>query len=137
MMKMDDYKSQTLAQLSQAKKRLVYSYNKVKAFNLDRIEDEAVLEPLESFSSRFARFSDIAISKYFRLRAIEKDPAFKGSAVDLIHFAEASRLIESAKTWIRIRKLRNRASHEYASDDYKELYKELISLCSILLKVNF
>ena len=136
-MRMNDHRSQILVQLFQAKKRLAYSYNKVKAFNLDDIENEAVLEPLESFSSRFARFSDIAISKYFRFCAIEKDPAFKGSTIDLIHFAEANGLIESAKTWIRIRKLRNRASHEYASDDYKELYKELITLCPILLKVNF
>lgn len=134
---MDDHRSQILTQLSKAKKRLVYSYNKVKNFNLDHIEDESILEPLESFSSRFARFSDIVISKYFRLCAIEKDPAFKGSAIDLIHFAEASGLIISAEAWIRIRKLRNRASHEYATDDYKALYGELIMLCPTLLKVNF
>ena len=134
---MDDHRSQILTQLSKAKKRLSYSYNKVKGFNLDHIEDEDILEPLESFSSRFARFSDIVISKYFRFCAIEKDPAFKGSTIDLIHFAEASGLITSAETWIRIRKLRNRASHEYASDNYKELYRELITLCPSLLKVKF
>lgn len=134
---MNDYKSQILTQLSQAKKRLVYSYNKVKDFNLNHIEDEAILEPLESFSSRFARFSDIVISKYFRFCAIQKDPAFRGSTIDLINFAEAIELIDSAKTWIRIRTLRNRAAHEYAFDDYKELYGELISLCPALLKVKF
>ena len=134
---MDDYKAQILNYLSQAKKRLAYSYNKVKDFDLNNIEDENTLGPLESFSSRFARFSDIAISKYFRFCAKEKDPAFRGSVIDTIHFAEAAELIRSAQVWIRIRQLRNRAAHEYALDDYKELYKELISLCPALLDVKF
>ena len=122
-----DLKNSILADLARAKKRLEYSYKKVLSMNIDQIleEDDEALEVLESFSGRFGRFSDILLNKYFRLLAKERDPAFKGSAIDLINLAEKEGWIESATTWTRIRQLRNLAVYEYEAQDYQDFYKEL------------
>lgn len=131
-------KEKILTDLKKSKRHLEYSFEKVKKINLKTLDefDEESLETLESFSSRFARFSDLLVAKYFRLLALEKDPAFRGSMIDLINLAEKHSWIGSAKTWRRIRELRNVAAHEYAAEDYKALYAELIGLCPELLKVD-
>jgi len=122
-------------QLQKAKGHLQYSYRKVRAMPLAKELTEEQLETLESFSSRSARFSDLIVSKYFRVLALEKDPAFRGSVIDLLNMAEKFGWISDAGTWIRIRELRNVAAHEYAIDDYKSLYAELIGLAPQLLNV--
>ena len=78
---------------------------------------EEELEVLESFSSRFARYSDLILSRYLRFLAREKDPAFRGSAIDIINLGEKFGWIKDAAAWRRIRELRNLAAHEYESED--------------------
>ena len=131
-----ELKSEIVGQLKKTKSHLEYSFSKVKNFDLSNELTEEQLESLESFSSRFARYSDILVSKYFRLLAIEKDPAFRGSVIDLLNLAEKYGWIASSQTWIRIRELRNLAAHEYVVKDYKALYKELIRLTPHLLEVK-
>ncbi|MFK8137884.1 MAG: HepT-like ribonuclease domain-containing protein [Bdellovibrionales bacterium] len=131
-----DLKDSIRQDLIKSRGHFEYSYNKVIKFNLEDDFTEEELETLESFSSRFARFSDILIAKYFRFLAREADPAFKGSLIDLLNLAEKNSWIESATTWRRIRELRNVAAHEYSSSDYRRLYSELVSLAPTLLAVN-
>ena len=128
-------KAKLISDLERCRQRLAYSYNKVSAMDLPLVGegDDESLETLESFSSRFARFSDLVISRYLRICAIEVDPAFRGTVIDLLNFSEKMNWIESATTWRRIRELRNVAAHEYTADDYMKLYKELIHLCPHLL----
>lgn len=130
-------KAQAIESLKKARNHLAYSFNKVQKIALNRELKEEELESLESFSSRFARFSDMLISKHLRLLALEKDPAFRGSVIDLLNQAEKFGWIDSAETWKRIRQLRNVAAHEYEAEDYKKLYQELISLTPRLLDVRF
>ncbi|MBI4403727.1 MAG: DUF86 domain-containing protein [Deltaproteobacteria bacterium] len=129
-------KSQITEELSLARKHLDYSYNRVVKILFDRELDEEQLEKLESFSSRFARFSEIAISKYFRVLVLERDPAFRGSIIDLLNHAEKHGWISSKDQWLRIRELRNVAAHEYSAADYKKLYQELIRLTPVLLQLS-
>jgi hypothetical protein len=126
----------TLIDLSKARQHLSYSYNKVRHFNFETEWSESELEVLESFSSRFARYSDLIVSRFLVLSARKKDPAFRGSAIDLLNLAEKFGWISSAIEWRRIRELRNVAAHEYSADDYKSLYKELVKLCPLLLEFN-
>ena len=132
---MSDLKQKTESDLQRARQHLVYSFNKVSNITLSPMLSEEQLETLESFSSRFARFSDILISRYFRTLLLEKDPAFRGSVIDLINQAEKFSWIRSAVTWRRIRELRNVAAHEYTAEDYMKLYEELIRLTPELLSV--
>lgn len=132
-----DLKSQVMKSLLQAKSHLEYSFKKVQKIPLSSENlTEEQLETLESFSSRFARLSDMIISKYFRLLLKEKDPAYRGSVLDILNQAEKYGWIEDAKIWKRIRELRNVAAHEYEASNYKQLYTELIQLTPHLLKVS-
>jgi len=135
-MKSPALKNKIVTQLVKAKAHLVYSYAKVTKLQLTQDADEEALETLESFSIRFARYSDLIISRYLRLLILEKDPAFKGSVIDLLNSAEKLGWIDSSATWFRIRELRNSAAHEYLLEDYLVIYTELIKLTPHLLKVK-
>ena len=131
-------KTQLIEHFTNARQHFSYSYSKVKDLDLTQLDnkDEELLETLESFSSRFARLSDLVVSKYLRMKAIEADPGFRGTVIDLLNLAEKFHWIDSAREWRRIRELRNIAAHEYAAEDYRKLYQELISLAPTLLKVD-
>ena len=125
------------ADLAKSRAHFQYSFNKVVQYSFEQEFDEESLETLESFASRFARFSDIIVAKYFRYQARQLDPAFNGSVIDLLNLAEKQAWIDSSQTWKRIRELRNMAAHEYSAMDYRLLYKELVELAPELLKVSF
>ena len=110
-------KEKLLEDLRASRRHLEYSYNKACLLALDRDLSEEELEVLESFSSRFARYSDLILSRYLRFLAREKDPAFRGSAIDIINLGEKFGWIKDAAVWRRIRELRNLAAHEYESED--------------------
>jgi uncharacterized protein YutE (UPF0331/DUF86 family) len=134
-----ELKNKIKQDLKKSQAHLDYSFAKVQKINLDELseQDNETLETLESFSSRFARFSDLVISRYLRFLATENDPAFRGTLIDLLHLAEKHGWIDSAQSWRRIRELRNIAAHEYSTEDYRKLYKELVQLCSHLLRFQF
>jgi len=129
-------KEQIRKDLSAAIKHLKYSFEKIQRLDLlgKSSWNEEELETLESFSSRFARVADIFISKFLRFRLSEEDPGFRGSLIDSLNMAEKAGLIEDAKTWMRVRSLRNVAAHDYAADDLLKLYQELFTLTPTLLK---
>ncbi|MBP9680756.1 MAG: hypothetical protein KBD76_05090 [Bacteriovorax sp.] len=132
-------KPQISNQLKKSKKHFNYSFNKIITYDLSKGLDslnEEELESLESFVSRFARISDIVIQKYFRILAMEKDPAYQGSVVDLLNFAEKWNWIQSAADWIRIRELRNLIAHEYSMDDFVSLYEDLKTLTPVILAIS-
>ncbi len=131
---MTDLKKKLQDDLASSRKHLDYSYAKVQAMSLEGPLSEEELETLESFSSRFARHSDLIVSKYLRMLAREKDPAFRGSAIDVINLGEKYGWISDAAAWRRIRELRNVAAHEYEAEDVRELYKELVRLAPHLLR---
>lgn len=116
-------------------KHLEYSFKKVQAFDLTRSDwCEEELEVLESFSSRFVRCSDLVISRLLRSLALKADPAFRGTLIDLLNLSEKQGWISSARTWYRIRELRNVAAHEYSSEDFNKLMSELIQLTPVILE---
>mgnify|MGYP001562907376 CR=1 FL=1 len=132
-----DLKIQIQTALKKSISHLQTSLLKVRKIDLDKAGElsEQDLEVLESFSSRFARSSDIAVSKYFRLLALEGDPGFRGTVIDLLNLAEKYSWISSAKTWQRIREIRNIAAHDYAEDELRLLYKEIVTLAPAVIEV--
>lgn len=117
---------------------LDFSYKKVGRLKLLEKANwaEEDLEVLESFSSRFARASDLYLSQYLRTLVLQKDPGFRGTFIDLLNLAEKSDLIDSASTWFRMRALRNIAAHDYFSSNLKDLYQEVYLLTPLVLGVS-
>lgn len=122
--------------LSNALRHFKYSHAKVSKIDFAADWDEETLETLESFSSRFARLSDLFIARFLRLKLQQSDPAFRGSLIDSLNLGEKLGFLDSARNWARIRELRNIAAHEYSTDDYRRLYAELLRLSPHLLKVE-
>lgn len=113
-----------------------YTHAKVQRIDLAAEWDEETLETLESFSSRFARLSDLFIARYLRLKLRQSDPGYRGSLIDSLNLGEKLGLLDSARDWARIRELRNIAAHEYSADDYRRLYAELLRLSPYLLEIE-
>ena len=131
-------KNSTQEALLKALKHLEYSYQKVLKGELVKKASwtEEELETLESFSSRFARSSDIFLSKYLRILALESDPGFRGTFIDMLNLAEKMNWIYSAKQWARIRELRNVAAHEYAQEELQTLFQEIVRLTPLVLSIH-
>ncbi len=66
--------------LCKALEHLDYSYHKIQQLpdTLADMDDE-IMETWESFSSRFARVSDVFVMQYLRSKVAIEEPGFKGS----------------------------------------------------------
>ncbi len=107
---------------------LSYSIQKVSklpTFN-SKENDAELLESWESLAARFARVSDIFMSKFIRTRVLSADPAFRGELRDFIDQGEKIGLISSADKWMEIRELRNKIAHEYTQESLAELFADLL-----------
>ena len=77
--------------------------------------DPVLTERLDAFVSRFGRLQDTVGDKLLPalLLALAETP---GPAIDNLDKAEKFGFIESADTWLEMRKLRNQMVHEYIED---------------------
>ncbi len=115
---------------------LEHSWQKIKdkkipdlsAKNLD------ILETWEAFTARFARTTDIFLTKYIRLLILDLDPGFRGEIRDYLDKAEKVDLISSADQWMKVRELRNHIAHEYSKADLEKTFKNVISLVPFVLQ---
>ncbi len=130
---LEEYKRHLLKAIS----HLEYSYQKVQQLNTEvaklNLEE---LETWESFSSRFARTSDIFLNKYMRTYLQILDPAFKGSLLDALNESEKQGLIENAETWYRIRELRNREAHEYTEEALSLFFADVRTMTPNILNLK-
>ncbi len=114
---------------------LNHSWNKVKTMSLPQVETKNLddFEPWEALTSRFARCTDIFLSKYIRLEILELDPGFRGEMRDYLDKAEKAGLVSSADKWMSIRELRNKIAHEYTKEDIIVTLKDVLSLTSFVI----
>ena len=103
---------------------------------LSEKEKNVIVQAIKELDEPVCPISDLIIARYFRLLVLEKDPAFRGSLIDLLNQAEKQGWISSREVWLRIRELRNLAAHDYEAENYQALYEELIRLTPELLKVS-
>lgn len=134
---MSDLGAQKLVQqekLKKALKHLDYSYKKITHLPVDVEKlDEETLETWESFAARFARASDIFLSRYVRTLVLLEDPGFSGTMRDFLNMAEKKGFVENAKEWLVIRELRNITAHEYSDKDMGAFFIRLKDKCPMLL----
>lgn len=120
-----------------ALKHLEYSFKKVRSWDFNRTDwSEEELEALEGFSSRFARSTDLIVSRLFRSMILKIDPAYRGVLIDTLNMAEKQGWIQSARIWFRIRELRNVAAHDYTTDELNKLLVELIQLTPTVFEIK-
>ncbi len=137
---MNDLAAQKLIQqekLKKALKHLDYSFKKIAKLPVDVEKlDEETLETWESFAARFARASDIFLSRYIRTLVLLEDPGFSGTMRDFLNVAEKKGFVDSAKEWLIIRELRNITAHEYSDKDMAAFFMTLRDKCPKLLDIS-
>jgi len=131
-----EYAIEIIEMLTKSAGRLKYSYSKVQQIDLDK-EDftEEELETIESLCSRFARISDILLQKAFRFLDIYEFDGYDFPVPKRITLAERRKLIPSTETFKYIRELRNEVAHNYATDYYIELFKEIFKYTPTLFEI--
>ena len=128
-----DHKNALLKSLSYLK----YSYQKVQPLSMQlKDADPELLEAWEGFVARFARVTDIFVMKYLRIRILLDSPDFRGTLRDLLNQAEKMNLIEDARQWMRIRDLRNQATHEYSEKELEPYLQEIKDLTPAVLAIE-
>lgn len=135
-----DYKKIRLEQEDKLKKalgHLKYTYAKIQSLPDDcELMNEEELETWESFAARFARVSDIFITRYLRTRILEEDPGFTGTIRDFLLKAEKMRLIDDTNEWLAIRELRNLAAHEYVEKGLTRFFRALKASAPSLFSIE-
>lgn len=123
--------------LEKSLNHLEFSYKKIQNLSedVDAMDDET-MEVWESFSSRFARSSDIFLNRYLRTVLLLQDPAYEGSLRDSLNKAEKIGLINGIEPWLEIRELRNAAVHDYNSTTLTKIYQRLKGLTPLLLDLK-
>lgn len=94
------------------------------------------LELWDSFAVRFARSSDIFLSKFIIALVKRDDPAFDGGFRDQLQRAEKLGVLEDIPYWLEIRQLRNVTVHEYSDEDLQEIFKKLVLYTPSLLELE-
>ncbi len=123
-----------LENLNQAADHLQFSVKRTEKIIQRESWTLEELERLESFSSRFARLSDLLTQKIMRL-IDELELISGGTLLDRIHRAEKRNWIDSSSDLIQIRELRNLIAHEYAADKMAEIYRAVATLTPVLLAI--
>lgn len=113
---------------------LEYSYNRTLNMPLNPTQmSDSELEAWDSFASRFARSSDIFLSKYIRAYILSDDPAFDGGFRDQLNRAEKLGIIDNVEIWMEIRELRNATVHEYSDQDLEKIFQKFRMYAPLLL----
>jgi hypothetical protein len=115
---------------------LEYSWQKIRDKKIPDLNKKNLdaLETWEAFTSRFARTTDIFLSKYIRLLILDLDPGFRGEIRDYLDKAEKANFISNADQWMKVRELRNHIAHEYSKADLENTFKNVISLVPFVLQ---
>ncbi|MBC7420572.1 MAG: nucleotidyltransferase substrate binding protein [Bdellovibrio sp.] len=115
---------------------LEHSWMKLKNQPIPHLEkkDLEALEPWEALTARFARTTDIFLSKYIRFLILNLDPGFRGEIRDYLDKAEKAQFIVDADQWMKIRELRNKISHEYSKVDLEKTLKDVVHFTPFVLK---
>lgn len=118
-------------------KHLEYSYKKVDKLttNIDTLSSED-LETWEGLVARFARVSDIYLSRYIRAKVLHDDPGFRGTFRDFLNQAEKMNLIKDVKMWLEIRELRNTSVHEYSKKKIPLILQQVKDLSPVLIALK-
>lgn len=93
------------------------------------------MEAWDGFAARFARTSDIFLSKYVRAAILNDDPAFEGGFVDQLHRAEKLGILQDVALWMEIRELRNATVHEYSDSDLERIYEKFRKYTPLLMEL--
>ncbi len=118
-------------------KYLEFSYNRTLSMPVNPSQmNDSELEAWDSYAARFARTSDIFLSKYIKSFLLMDDPVFEGGFHDQLNRAEKLGLIENVEVWMEIRELRNATVHEYSDQDLEKIFEKFRKHTPLLMALT-
>jgi hypothetical protein len=116
---------------------LDYTFQRVSKMPIDPAQmTDGEKESWDGFVTRFARSSNLFLSKFIRAYVRLDDPAFDGSFRDQLNRAEKLGLIDSIDPWLEIRELRNVLVHEYSDSDLRKIFEKMIRFTPLVLELE-
>lgn len=116
-----EYLQQNFEQADEAAQQLTNSVERCKDFISANNYSENQLIELEALTFRFARMSDLFTQKVLKtIDAIEGTTP--GTVRDRLLQAEKKKIVESADTFMEIRKVRNQIAHEYEMNALNDIF---------------
>ena len=132
-------------------KRMTFAKSKVGNFiplNRDNyyLMDEETIGFLDQYIFRFSKLQDSMGSRLFplTLEALA-EPVANMAFIDMLNRLEKLEILDSALSWVQLRKVRNEIAHEYPSSlierieginhlfDMLEMLAQIIERCQIIL----
>ena len=121
-MKPPDWLKQSMAELTEARRHLNYSFEQVAALPATLTDaNEANLESVEAFTSRFARCVDLLTNKVLR-SLDEAELRTRGTLLDVINRAEQRGFVGRAADLREMKEIRNMIAHDYAAEKAGEIF---------------
>ena len=80
------------------------------------------MEPYDALASRFERFVDIAVNRFFRSVEWEMKREASETIRDRLLLMEKSGLISSTEIWLEMRDFRNRIAHDYLPEQLVSIF---------------
>jgi len=116
---------------------LEYTFERVKNLktNPGQLSGDE-LERWDGMATRFARASDLFLSKYIKAAVLKDDPAFDGAFRDFLNRAEKLKIIDETASWLEIRNLRNVAVHEYSEGDLEKILIKFLHYTPMILELR-
>lgn len=110
-----------LGNLESSVRWLTRSYTRCKAIGLKTAYSEVEFDAFENLTSRFARTTDLIVSKVLRtIDAVELLDT--GSVIDSANRAEKRGIIDSVSGLRKLKDLRNEIDHEYEAEDLQGVF---------------
>lgn len=122
-----------LLSASKSVKLLQDSYDKCQKIGLKSVYSSQDLESFEALTARFSRLSDLLLQKIFRLMDT-LELINDGTLLDRVNRAEKRGILGSAKEFTQMRLLRNLIVHEYETDEYTHIFKDVLKFTPFLLE---
>lgn len=97
---------------------------------------ENIIPVIDQFVYRFTKLQDTIGSRLFNiiLLLLAEDPK-KMSFIDILNRLEQLNIIDSKESWLKLRNLRNLASHEYNDEENTDILNQLFNNSIIIQEV--
>ncbi|MES2615077.1 MAG: hypothetical protein V4591_06665 [Bdellovibrionota bacterium] len=131
----EDFLKETLVLLKKACILLDVSFKKIEGYSVKENYSAFEIEMIEVFTARFSRLVDLLLKKAYR--SLDTFELLEGgSLIDVVHRAEKRGIVHSLVQVRTLRDVRNLIAHEYAGEDFKEIFSKTKSLAPELLELS-
>jgi uncharacterized protein YutE (UPF0331/DUF86 family) len=83
------------------------------------------MEPYDALASRFERFIEIALNRFFRSVEIHQFSKSSESLRDRLLIMQKIGLISSVELWMEMRDFRNRIAHDYLPEQLAVIFNSI------------